>query len=233
MRKNSIKDRIYNYTRDKYYFNISDIREYLKKNSIKYTDENLKKTLYRMHKDKIIFDAGRGWYSLLKKKFDLEKKPVEKIINLLEKRFPFMEFSCWSTEQLKFFFHHLPSQFVIFIFSDREFLDALKDHLEIRNYVVFLNPLKAEAEKFVHFKGETVILRSSITSREPKEKHFARIEKIMVDLYIESRKMKLIDGEEYRKIVTNIIHNYRINLADMLEYAERRGIKDRVINFVH
>ena len=45
--------------------------------------------------------------------------------------------------------------------------------------------------------------------------------------------MKLIDGEEYRKIVTNIIHNYRINLADMLEYAERRGIKDRIINFVH
>jgi len=94
MRKNSIKDRIYNYTRDKYYFNISDIRKHLKKNNIKYTDENLKKTLYRMHKDRIIFDAGRGWYSLLKKKFDLEKRPVEKIINLLEKRFPFMEFSC-------------------------------------------------------------------------------------------------------------------------------------------
>jgi len=233
MRKNSIKDRIYNYTRDKYYFNISDIRKHLKKNNIKYTDENLKKTLYRMHKDRIIFDAGRGWYSLLKKKFDLEKRPVEKIINLLEKRFPFMEFSCWSTEQLKFFFHHLPSQFVIFIFSDREFLDALKDHLEIRNYDVFLNPLKAEAEKFVHFKGETVILRSSITSREPKEKHFARIEKIIVDLYMESRKIKLIDGEEYRKIVTNIFHNYRINLADMLEYAERKGIKDRIVNFVH
>lgn len=233
MRKNSTKNRIYNYTKEKHYFNIRDLREYLEQNNIKYTDENLKKSLYRMNKDEIIYDAGRGWYSTIKDEFNLDKRPVKKTINLIDKDFPFLEFSCWSTEQLKAFYHHVPTQFVIFIFSEKEFLESLKDHLENHNYDVFINPLKAEAEKFVHFKDQTIILRPSITSREPKDKHFARIEKIIVDLYMESRKINLIDGEEYKKIISNIFHNFRINLADMLEYAERRGIKDKIISFVH
>ncbi len=48
---------------------------------------------------------------------------------------------------------------------------------------------KKVAEKFVHFKDRTVILRPSITHREPKDNHFARIEKIIVDLYMEVKKM--------------------------------------------
>jgi hypothetical protein len=233
MRKNSIKNRIYDYTKKKNYFNIRDLREYLEQNNIKYTDENLKKSLYRMNKDEIIYDAGRGWYSTIKDEFNLDKRPVKKIINLINKDFPFLEFSCWSTEQLKAFYHHVPAQFVIFIFSEKEFLESLKDCFENHNYNVFLNPLKAEAEKFVHFKDQTIILRPSITSREPKDKHFARIEKIIVDLYMESRKINLIDREEYKKIISNIFHNFRIDLADVLEYAERRGIKDKIFSFVH
>jgi len=232
MRKNSIKNRIYNYGRDKYYFNIREIRKHLNQHNIEYTDENVKKTLYRMHMDQLIFDAGKGWYSSIKEKYDLNKRPVEKYVNAIAKDLPFLEFSCWSTEQLKSFFHHLPSQFILFIFSDREFLSALKDHLETIEFDVFLNPSKAEVEKYVHFRGPSVILRPSITSREPKEGHFARIEKIIVDLYMESKKINLLDDEEYRRIVKNILHNFRIDLADMLEYAERRGIKSKIANFV-
>ncbi len=233
VRKNSIKNRIFNYAKDKYYFNIQDLRYYLEQKSIKYTDENLKKSLYRMNKDKVIYDAGRGWYSIIKEEFDLDKRPVKKIINLIDADFPFLEFSCWSTEQLKAYFHHLPSQFVMFIFSEKEFLESLRDRLENYNYDTFINPLKTEAEKFVHFKNQTIILRPSITSREPRDKHFAKIEKIIVDLYVESNKINLIDGEEYKKVTSNIFHYFRINLADMLEYAERRGIKDKIMSFVH
>lgn len=233
MRKTSIKNRIYNYASDKFYFSIRDLQEYFEKINVIYSNENLKKSLYRMRKDKIIYSAGRGWYSTLKQEFELEKMPVKEVIDLIKGDFPLLEFSCWSTEQLKAFYHHLPSQFVVFIFTEKDYLESLNDNLENRNYNVFANPLKSEAEKFVHFKDQTIILRPSFASGEPKDGYFSKIEKIIVDLHMEIKKLNLMDREEYKRVISNILHHFRINVADMLEYAERRGIRDKIVNFVH
>nr|CBH37778.1 hypothetical protein BSM_12550 [uncultured archaeon] len=137
-------------------------------------------------------------------------------------------FSCWSTEQIKGFFHHLPSQFVTFIYADKDFLQALKDFLTDKGYNTYLNPRKSETEKYVELKNQTVILRPPISSREPKNQCFAKIEKILVDLRMETRKVNLMDMGEYQKIFSNIICNYRINMAEMLDYAERRKIKEKM-----
>lgn len=233
MRKNSIKNRIYNYAGNKSYFSISDLQKHLERNNVVFSDENLKKSLYRMRKEKILYSAGRGWYSTMKQDFELEKKPIRRITELISQDFPFLEFSCWGTEQLKAFFHHLPTQFVVFISSEKDYLEPLRDGLENHNYNVFINPLKSEAEKFFHIKDQTAILRPSLTKGEPKDGHFAKIEKIIVDLHMETKKLNLMDREEYKRIISNIFNNFRINVADMLEYAERRGIRDSIANFVH
>jgi len=57
---------------------------------------------------------------------------------------------------------------------------------------------------------------------------YKRQEKILVDLFMEMKKITIIDKDEYIKIVSNIIFNYRINMAEMLDYADRREIKERV-----
>lgn len=233
MRKNSIKNRIYNYADNKRYFSMRDLQKHFEKNNVVYSEENLKKSLYRMRKDEIIYSAGRGWYSALEQKFELDKNPIRKIAELISRDFPFLEFSCWGTEQLKAFFHHLPTQFVVFISSEKDYLESLRDGLENHNYYVFINPLKSEAEKFINIKDKTVILRPSITKGEPKDGHFAKIEKIVVDLHVEIKKLNLMDREEYKRIISNIFNNFRINVADMLEYAERRGIRDSIASFVH
>jgi hypothetical protein len=146
---------------------------------------------------------------------------------LIEK-FPLLEFSCWSTEQLKGFFHHLPTQFVIFIYTDKDFLQSVKDFLIENDYNVYLNPHKIEVEKFVELKTQTIILRPSVSSRVSKEKNLTKIEKILVDLFMEMKKINLIDQEEYIKIISNIVLNYRINMAETLDYAVRREVKERV-----
>ncbi len=232
MRKISIIDYITDYAKDRYYFNIQDLRKYFARNSIEYTEENLKQSIYRMKLDKIIYESGRGWYSKIEKEFVLDKYPIEKIIKLINKDFPFLEFSCWSTEQLKAFFYHLPSQFVTFIYSDKDFLVSLKEFLENNDYNVFLNPQKKEAEKFVHFRDKTAILRPSIAYREPKDRYFAKIEKIIVDLYMEAKKINLIDKEEYKRIVLNIVRSYRINLSETLDYAHNRKVRNKIENII-
>ncbi|NQE44501.1 hypothetical protein C5S31_00580, partial [ANME-1 cluster archaeon GoMg2] len=109
-----------------------------------------------------------------------------------------------------------------------DFLQALKDFLTDKGYNTYLNPRKSETEKYVELKNQTVILRPFISSREPKNQCFAKIEKILVDLLMETKKVNLMDMSEYQKIFSNIIHNYRINIAEMLDYAERRKIKEKM-----
>jgi len=233
MRKNSIKNRIYTYAKKRNYFSMKDLRKFLDQNNITYTNNNLKQSIYRLKLDDLIYESGRGWYSTIKQEFILIRSPIKKTIEMINKNFPLLEFSCWSTEQLKAFFHHLPSQFVTFIYSDKDFLESIRDFLENNNYNVFLNPQKKEAEKFVHFKDRTAILRPSIAHREPKDNHFARIEKIIVDLYMEVKKIGLIDKEEFNRIVANVINNYRVNLSEMLDYAHNRKIRSEIENIVY
>jgi hypothetical protein len=76
----------------------------------------------------------------------LDTKPVEKIIALIKDEFPLLDFSCWGTEQIKSFFHHLPSQFVTFVYVDKDFLQALKDFLADNGYNIYLNLRKNEAK---------------------------------------------------------------------------------------
>ena len=47
---------------------------------------------------------------------------------------------------------------------------------------------------------------------------------------METKKVNLIDFEEYKKIVSNIILNNRVNIAEILDYAHSRKIKDEIHN---
>lgn len=232
MANTTIKEHIINYAKNKYYFHINDFKKYFTKKEIKFEEDTLKRYLYFFKKNKIIYTAGRGWYSNVKKEFELDTKPVEKIIRLIKDKFPLLEFFCWSTEQLKGFFHHLPSQFVTFIYTDKDFLQSVKDFLMENDYNVYLNPYKIEAEKFAEIKNKTIILRPTISSRVPEEKNWAKIEKILVDLFMETKKIGLIDKEEYIRIISNVIVSYRINMAEMLDYAHNRKIKNEIQNII-
>jgi len=226
----TIKESIIDYARDRHYFHINDLKRYFTEKGIKFRGNSLKQQIYLLKKEEFVYSAGRGWYSNIQKEFELNIEPTKKIKKLLIEKFPLLEFSCWSTEQLKGFFHHLPSQFITFIYADKDFLSTLRDFLTGNNYNVYLNPYKAEAEKFIELKTKTIILRPSVSSRISKEKNLTKIEKILVDLFMEMKKISLIDKEEYIKIVSNIILNYRINIAEMLDYAHNRKIKDEIKN---
>lgn len=224
----TIKEYIIDYARDRYYFHINDLKRYFTGKGIKFEEDTLKKYLYLFKKNKVIYPAGRGWYSNIQKTFELNIEPTEIIIKLLIEKFPLLEFSCWSTEQLKGFFHHLPSQFVTFVYTDKDFLSTLKDFLTENDYNIYLNPSKIEAEKFIELKTKPIILRTSVSFRVSKEKNLTMIEKILIDLFIEMKKISLIDKEEYIKIISNIILDYRINMAEILDYADRREAKERI-----
>lgn len=220
----TIKAHLIEYSGMYKYFRLRDFKEYLKKRKIKFSLKNLKSYLYILKKQGVIHSAGRGWYSVIKKELILDTKAVERIVTIIKKEFPEIKFSCWSTEQLKEFFHHVPFVFLIFVYTEKDFLVYLKELLEDKEFNVYENPLKKEAEKFLSQKENTVILRSSIKSRAKIEGTYSKIEKVLVDLYLERQKLNLMDKEEYKRILRKILEIYRINMAEMLDYANRRGV---------
>jgi len=228
MNKKNIKEYVISFSKTKKYFNIDDIRKELNDKEINFKNDTLKRYCYDLKKNNIIYSAGKGWYSHIAKDFKLDKKPIEKLVIQLRNKFPFLEFSCWSTEQLKSHFHHLPSQFVIFIYAGKDFLQSIQDFLSEKEYNTYLNPYKKEAEKFVELKSEAVILRRLITLRTSNNQYYAGIEKILVDFFMENKKLNLIDLSEYKKIISNIILNYRINISKTLDYAHERKVKKHI-----
>ncbi len=55
--------------------------------------------------------------------------------------------------------------------------------------------------------------------------HFATIEKILVDLWIEKNKLYLMDEWEYKDIFRSVVGRYRINMGALLCYSQRRKMK--------
>ena len=229
----SIKHIIEEYAKGKTYFSIDELKRYLKSKYVDFTDETVKKYLYNIKHASHIHSAGRGWYSSLGESFQLDKKPIRSLVNGISRQFPLLSFSCWSTEQLKSYFRHLPAIFAIFVFSERDYLSTLFETLRKTEYHVFLDPTKIESRKSFVVEENTLILRPSI-SREPSDGKYATIEKILVDLSIESAKLALLGNSEYVNIFQEIVDRYRINIPMLLEYAGRRNIRDTMEKmFIH
>jgi len=80
----TIKEHILNYAKSERYFNINDLRNYFNDKKIDYKNDTLKKYLYLLKTETVIYGAGRGWYSTIKHDFVLDRKPVEEIGALIK-----------------------------------------------------------------------------------------------------------------------------------------------------
>jgi len=79
---------------------------------------------------------------------------------------------------------------------------------------------------------QAIVVRRTI-SEEPKQDNYATIEKILVDLFIEHKRLDLFDDWEYQQLFKTIITQYRINMAGMMRYAGRREVKEKIREMIH
>ncbi len=183
----------------------------------------LNRYLVDFNKNGILYGAGRGWYSFVKQSLELDQQPVKKMVSSLEKKYPLLSFSVWSTEQLKSFAHHMLTRFVTFVYVNRDAISGIYDFLKDSGYDVWLNPRGNDARKF-SIGEKTVVIRPAI-SRESSCGHFANIEKILVDLFVEATALNLMDEDEYYRILRSVLTAGRADIGTLLNYARRRKFK--------
>lgn len=205
------------------YFSREDLRNFVCDDCSSVHLGTLNRYLVDFNKEGILYGAGRGWYSFVKQLFELDRQPVKKIIATIEKKYPLLSFSVWSTEQLKSFAHHMLARFVIFVYADRDVMSGIYDFLKDTGYEVWLNPRGNDARKF-SIRAKTIVIRPAI-SRARSSEHFADIEKILVDLFVEAAALNLMDEDEYYRIFGNILAAGRVDIGTLLNYARRRKLK--------
>jgi len=228
MKKTDLKDfllsgRILNLLGKRKYFSLEDVHSVLPSRYSSLKQATLNHYLVDLMKQGNVHGAGRGWYSVIAQPFEADRTAVQELIALIGKKYPLLTFSSWSTEQLKMHMHHMLSKFVTFLFTDRDSMASVYDFLKDAGYDAWLNPRGKDAGRFVIGK-KTVVIRPSI-SREPVDGHVARIEKILVDLLVEARELKLMDVEECYRVRSNVLESGRVDIATLLSYAKRRKLR--------
>lgn len=183
----------------------------------------LNRYLVDFNKEGILYGAGRGWYSFVKQSFELDRQPVKKMVSSLEKKYPLLSFSVWSTAQLKSFAHHMLTRFVTFVYVDRDAISGIYDFLKDSGYDVWLNPRGNDVRKF-SIGEKTIVIRPAI-SRESSSGHFADIGKILVDLFVEAAALNLMDEDEFYSILKSALTAGRADIGSLLNYASRRKLK--------
>jgi len=206
------------------YFSYEEIKALLEKEKIEITPSSLKSYVFELTKNKSIFDAGKGWYSTLEKDFVLNKNPVQKVIRRIKKEFPLLEFSCWSTEQLNPFTHHLLTKFITFVYTDMDYISNTADILEKGGFSVFKNPTKQEIEKSFKITEKTIVLRPAISKQPDNGDNFAPIEKILVDFLIENKKIGIMESSEAEDVVKDALNSGKINISGLYSYGNRRKL---------
>jgi hypothetical protein len=64
-------------------------------------------------------------------------------------------------------------------------------------------------------------VRPKVTTQLAEE-HFVTIEGLLVELFVESRDLHLVDGSEYSEIFSNLTRAGRISMGHFAEYAGKR-----------
>lgn len=172
----------------------------------------------------ILHDAGKGWYSRLSEPVQLDPEAHAARVESVEKAFPLLEFSVWSTTQFNPWLHHLLAQPVHFLNAPADALETIGDTLRNEGWDVVVDPADSAARKAIRPGERMVVLRPTL-SRQPAPKgRQAGIEQMCVDLLVENKRCGLMDDEEAKSAIQRILCQNLLHIAAMQRYAESRKL---------
>lgn len=206
------------------YYNTEAVKTWLQKHKLRCPPATLNRYFHEFTQTGLVFAAGRGWYSSLATAFTLDHEPVSALVQELNKTFPLLDFSCWSTAQIGSYGHHLLAKFVAFVHTERDSMETVVEALRKTGWTAYLHPTRLEATKSFRQSDKTVVVRPAV-SRAPVDGKYATIEKILVDLCAETTALPLLDTGEYQRLVVNLAGHERISVAKLDQYAKRRNLK--------
>lgn len=214
-------------------FTISELFAYLTK-ECSITKTSLSWYLSKLTETKKLIRVGRGVYSYANKQIfaPAPGKEVVELYNLLIVSFPFAHFCIYAGDIIAPLQHHLSSNHITYIETDREATDSVFNLLKEKKEVVFLKPTKELIYQYIDMNEKAIFVKPLISEAPVQEIEgipSPTIEKLLVDIHKDSDFFYL-QGVESRYMLENACALYSINENRLLRYASRRGIKEEIMS---
>ena len=211
------------------YFTRETIRSSVEDAGVNIKDSSLQVYLSEAVKRGVIHDAGRGWYSGLDKPLALTPEPIAKLTRLVRKAFPLLDFTVWSTTQLNPWMRHLLARPVTLLHAPADTLEALGENLRVAGWNAAINPTPSNAAKLVRPDEKMVVLRPTLSREPPGKANQAPVEKILVDLLVETPLLALMDESEAIAVVNAALRSGLAQVAAMQTYAKHRKLAKAIL----
>jgi hypothetical protein len=217
-------------------FTRSDFIEYIHSHKPNLKDTSASWLLYDMCKKKMIerisYNAYRlhtGENSHHNYSHDLSDEAID-IINFIKSRYPEIIFIVWETRAYNEFTNHQVWRNFIFVevekWLEESVFNALYEHTD---YKVLYKPNRKE---ITVYSSDVTVSVLTLTSEAPVDGKYAKLEKMLVDLFANSLIDGIVNRGDYPGIFKEAFLKYNINYKMMLRYARRRGKADKISCFM-
>ena len=238
MLKNTINSKIVDFIKEykvvssKTLFGLLEISE----PSLKYS--TFKWRIHSLKEEGLIKSVGRGLYSpggKLPAFIPSISRKMRLLNNQVKEKFPYLEYSLWTTLWLSKFMRHQPMSHVLLVDVEPEASSAVFNMLKglWSNTKVFYRPTEEEFDRYV-VGFQNVVIVKNLFSEAPvrivDDVPTAMIEKIIVDICAEKDIFAAFGGAELSAIFTEFDSRFSISKTKLLRYARRRKCEYDLLN---
>lgn len=189
--------------------------------------------IYDLKKAGLIHEIKRGWYATQSNKemFAPEANPtVQRIAALINQNYQRLDYCVWDMNWLNHFteLQYYKETYIVEVEKDMQSTVAVTLSDNGFAHVSWLP--WSEQYSLIHATDTITILplitRSPLreqTSKEGKKIIIPSLEKILVDIFRETKVFYFLQGTELENIYRNAINRYAINFTTLFAYAKRRG----------
>lgn len=221
----------------------NDLRNFYRTRAQNFTELYFRRVLYALEKEHVIVPTGAGMYVFKEQEANRRGKfshtPSKKLSSayqILQKAFPYLDYLCWETSLLHELMTHQPGKNLIVIETEKDACESVFNGLrEKYNGRVFLDPDRSMMEKYVLPQADPMIVIPLI-SQSPRMTDsgipFPKLEKILVDIFVNEDIFFAFQGRELSNIYENAFTAYWVNERTMFRYASRRKAGARLREFI-
>ena len=185
--------------------------------------------LFKLVNENVLVRTGRGTYAKVMKQV-FSPPPIEEVkevYGLLQSDFPFAKFCVYQGDIIAPLQHHLSSNRIIYVETDRDSAETVFNFLKDKNHNVYLRPDKNMIYRYVDMDSRVIFVKNLVSEAPLQEVSgvpMPTLEKLLVDI-LRDTDFFYLQGSESDRIIENAFNLYTINRNRLFRYADRRKVK--------
>lgn len=197
--------------------------------------ESFRRSLNRLKNQGDIYLVSKNIYakgnkSAYEPEYDLRLRRLD---NHIKNKYPQIEYIVWDTSWLKIFSHNYYMSSYKIVEVEKGFEETIFNYVKSKYPITFLNPTEKEYEMYID-NSEAIVIKS-LLKRAPIYKsnkgNYPKIEKLIVDTYIEKSAFGWLQGIEWRRMLNNILDSCEVDITTLINYSLYRKNKKVLDNF--